>query len=127
MAEVTVVDDIRIMPIGQTASRTFYRPDNATYEGRSQPVVDSLRPLRLPRTLANAAVDGLQTLALGSAAHTGATPSTNTRSSNNDPGANTGVASVSVAELKQNTEKRLSNGRESGVRHQPIFLTRYQR
>ena len=62
-AELIVVDDIGMLPRGQSAAEAFYRLVDATYERRSLAVTSNIHPAGfdtiMPKTLATAAVDRL--------------------------------------------------------------------
>ncbi|PBC66126.1 DNA replication protein DnaC [Streptomyces sp. TLI_235] len=61
--DLIVVDDIGMLPCGQTAAEAFYRVIDAAYERRSVIVTSNLHPSGfdsiMPKTLATAAVDRL--------------------------------------------------------------------
>jgi DNA replication protein DnaC len=62
-ADLVVVDDIGMLPIGQDAAEGFYRLVDAAYERRSVAVASNLHPAGwdelMPKTLATATVDRL--------------------------------------------------------------------
>jgi DNA replication protein DnaC len=62
-AELIVIDDIGMLPAGQTAAEAFYRVVDAAYERRSIAVTSNLHPSGfdtiMPKTLATATVDRL--------------------------------------------------------------------
>jgi DNA replication protein DnaC len=61
--ELIVIDDIGMLPAGQTAGEAFYRVVDAAYERRSIAVTSNLHPSGfdtiMPKTLATATVDRL--------------------------------------------------------------------
>jgi DNA replication protein DnaC len=62
-ADLIVVDDIGMLPVGQDAAEAFYRIVDAAYERRSIAVTSNLHPSGfdtiMPKTLATATVDRL--------------------------------------------------------------------
>ncbi len=62
-ANLVVVDDIGMLPVGQDAADGFYRLVDAAYERRSVAVASNLHPARwdelMPKTRATATVDRL--------------------------------------------------------------------
>jgi DNA replication protein DnaC len=62
-AELVVVDDIGLLPVGQDAAEGFYRLVDSAYERRSVAVSSNLHPAGfdelMPKTLATATVDRL--------------------------------------------------------------------
>jgi len=62
-ADLIVIDDIGMLPAGQTAGEAFYRLIDAAYERRSVAVTSNIHPSGfdtiMPKTLATATVDRL--------------------------------------------------------------------
>jgi DNA replication protein DnaC len=62
-ADLVVIDDIGMLPSGQSAAEAFYRVIDAAYEKRSIAVTSNLHPAGfdtiMPKTIATAAVDRL--------------------------------------------------------------------
>ncbi|WP_306819957.1 ATP-binding protein [Streptomyces sp. CA-210063] len=62
-ADLIVIDDIGLLPVGEDAAETFYRIIDAAYERRSIPVTSNIHPSGfdtiMPKTLAGASTDRL--------------------------------------------------------------------
>ncbi|MFE6130434.1 ATP-binding protein [Streptomyces sp. NPDC056437] len=62
-ADLSVVDDIGLLPVGEYAAEAFYRTIDAAYERRSTAVTSNIHPSGfdtiMPKTLAAASTDRL--------------------------------------------------------------------